>query len=273
MKAKAASTAPSPTRTASSGVRAGVEPASTPTPPMAPIFAASPRRRCRPPARCSSAPATRDSSSPRPMSTWMRPPAPPIPSMAAPSSSTSASADAQSRGLYWAADDGRQSALGNLSFSCDCRSPTPACRFLSIPLPNAPQPLDCNRNEDEGADEAALPERTDAEQDQAVADHLDQGGADHGTERRARAAGQVRAADHCGGDHGQFHALAEVGGDAAEPADLKDARDPGGEGGEHVDRHLHAGDADAGHARGFLVAADGEEMPAPPGPAEGKSGC
>src|SRR6476620_1885928 len=66
-------------------------------------------------------------------------------------------------------------------------------------------------DDDEAADERSLPESADAEQRQAVADDLDERGADDGSERGACASGEIGAADHRGGDHGQLHSLAEPG--------------------------------------------------------------
>src|SRR5262245_54786785 len=101
-----------------------------------------------------------------------------------------------------------------------------------------PEPIEEHRHDDEGADEGALPEGADAEQNQTVADHLDEGGPDDRAEGGAGAARQVRAADHRGGDDGQLHALAEARGDRAQPADLQDAGDAGAERAHHVDAHL-----------------------------------
>ena len=64
-----------------------------------------------------------------------------------------------------------------------------------------------NRENDESADEGALPIGIDAGHQQAVADDLDQRGADEGAEGAAFAAHQVGAADHRGGDDAQLIAL------------------------------------------------------------------
>src|SRR5689334_12411187 len=106
-----------------------------------------------------------------------------------------------------------------------------------------------DRKDDGAADEGALPEGIDAQQAEAVADDLDQRGADQGAERRADAAGQIGAADDCRGDHLQFHARPDVRGHGAEPAGLDDAGDAGREGGDDIDRHLDRAHRDAGQGR------------------------
>ena len=105
----------------------------------------------------------------------------------------------------------------------------------------------------------ALPEGVDAEQAEAVADHLDQRRADQRAEGGADAAGEVGAADDGRGDHLQFHAGADIGGDRAEPAGLDDAGNAGRQRRDHVDRDLDRPHRDAGQRRGMLVAADGED--------------
>src|SRR5215470_9069852 len=61
-------------------------------------------------------------------------------------------------------------------------------RRAAAPLAHA---VERHRHHDEHADERALPERADAEQGEAVADDLDEGGADDGAEDRAVASRQV----------------------------------------------------------------------------------
>src|SRR6202044_3392530 len=79
-------------------------------------------------------------------------------------------------------------------------------------LTEVPDAVERHRDDDEGPDEGALPERADAEQTQAVANYLDQGGADQRAERGAGAAGEIGPADDGRGDHLQLHAGAEIGG-------------------------------------------------------------
>src|SRR5215217_8812482 len=83
-----------------------------------------------------------------------------------------------------------------------------ADRALSARAPAA-DPLQQNRENNEHTDEGALPVGIHAGHQEAVADDLDQGGADEGAEGTALAAHQVGTADHRGRDHAQFIALAQ----------------------------------------------------------------
>src|SRR5262249_16238930 len=87
-------------------------------------------------------------------------------------------------------------------------------------LPDRAEPVEKKGDDDEGPDEGALPERVDAEQGQAVADHLEEHRADYRAERGAAAAGEIGAADDDGGNGVKLDARAHAGGDRAEPADL-----------------------------------------------------
>src|SRR5918999_616653 len=69
--------------------------------------------------------------------------------------------------------------------------------------------LEKNREDDESADEGTLPIGVDAGHQEAVADHLDQRGADEGAISTALAAHEVRAPDHGRGDHLQLVARPE----------------------------------------------------------------
>src|SRR5215471_12543475 len=133
-----------------------------------------------------------------------------------------------------------------------------------------PEPVEQHRHDDEAADEGALPEGADPQQREAVADDLDQRRADDAAERGSGAADEVGAADDRGGDDGQLHALPEAGRDRAEPADFEDARDAGAQAAEHIDADLDGLDRNPRQRGGLLVAADGEEVPAPAHPPEGE---
>src|SRR5262245_16079693 len=74
--------------------------------------------------------------------------------------------------------------------------PPPAERERSVARAPAPQAIEQHGDDDEAPDEGPLPERADSEQDEAVADDLDQRGADDRAEGRPGTAGQVGAADH-----------------------------------------------------------------------------
>src|SRR5215813_6142148 len=64
-----------------------------------------------------------------------------------------------------------------------------------LSLAQSPHAVKHDGDEDAAADEGALPERADAKQRQAVADHLDERGADDAADRRAAAAHEIGAAD------------------------------------------------------------------------------
>src|SRR5262245_47025343 len=59
--------------------------------------------------------------------------------------------------------------------------------------------------DDEAADECALPETADSEKREAVTDHLDEGGADHRAKDGARAAHQIGAPNDGRRDDAQLH--------------------------------------------------------------------
>ena len=112
---------------------------------------------------------------------------------------------------------------------------------------------------------STLPVAVDAGHEQAVADDLDQGGADERAEGAALAAQQVGAADHRGGDHAQFIAGAQRIDRRALPSHDHDRRDRGRQRADDVGLQLDAVDRHAGQPRRLLVAADGKEVAAPGG--------
>ena len=87
--------------------------------------------------------------------------------------------------------------------------------------------------------------------------------ADGGAERRAEPAGQRGAADDGRGDDLEFVAGADRVGDGAKPADQEDRRDGHHESAKGIGGDLDEIDRDAGEARRTLIAADGEQIPAP----------
>src|SRR5437667_9999982 len=93
-----------------------------------------------------------------------------------------------------------------MAFSSVCRrAPT---HNASVGAASA-DPLEQDRENDEGADEGALPIGIDAGHQEAVADDLDQRGADQGGVRAALAAHQIGAADDGGGDDPELIAGAQ----------------------------------------------------------------
>jgi hypothetical protein len=85
-------------------------------------------------------------------------------------------------------------------------------RAALFSLTQIPDVIERYRDDDESANESALPECADAEKAQAVADDFDQGRTDERSERRADAAGEIGAAYDGRGDDLQLHARAQVGG-------------------------------------------------------------
>src|SRR4051812_10820170 len=129
-------------------------------------------------------------------------------------------------------------------------------------------PLEQDREDDEDADEGALPVGVDAGHQQTVADHLDQRGTHQRAEGPALAADQVGAADHGAGDHPQLVALAQGVDGRALPADDHHRRDRRGQAGDDVGAELDPVDRHAGQPGRVLVAADRVQVAAPGGEVE-----
>src|SRR5580704_5060449 len=123
--------------------------------------------------------------------------------------------------------------------------------------------IDQHGDDDDYADEDLLPIGVGADQHKAVADHLDECGADDSTRRAAGAAGEISAADHRGSDHPQLVPCREIGGSSAQPACNQHAAESGGKAAQYIDRNDDARNAHTGQGRRLRIAANGIEMPAP----------
>src|SRR5450755_379048 len=103
-------------------------------------------------------------------------------------------------------------APGCTEIASSVANAAPAARyfFIALLLPSlscAPTPAELfqqHRENDENADESALPVRIHPRHEEGITDHLDQCGADECAVRAALATHQVGAADHRRGDHAQL---------------------------------------------------------------------
>src|SRR5262249_44768217 len=136
-------------------------------------------------------------------------------------------------------------------------------RLLELGAPPPADLFEQDRENDEDADEGALPIGIDAFHEQAVADDLDQRRADNGAIGAALAAHQVGAADHGRGDDPQLVGLAQAIDRGALPADDQYRAHGGGKGGDDIGLQLDAVDRHARQPRRLLVTADGVKMAAP----------
>ncbi len=132
---------------------------------------------------------------------------------------------------------------------------------ITSPLRDLLDLVDRHGQDDHRAGDHLLPERRDADDDQAVGQEADHEGADDGAAYGAPTAGQGGAADHHRGDGVQLVELTQVGGGGGDVGDLQDADHPRAQAGQDVDPGLHALDRYAGQLGGALVAA-GRVQPA-----------